>query len=269
MCKDVTVYGHCNLGPSFTYTVNTGYPATVNFVPHPDVADIEYKWRINTYFITEKTPTVQFYQSGSYSATLFMVDTVNKCYDSASNAVNVPVFPCDTINVSFNWQPSSADSSVINFTGIGNDSLTSQHWTIQSSYDSSVNVNLYTNNPSYKFADTGYYQVCLNANTLHCGARSYCNTIYIPGKHGGVANPIVSYPNPATNSVGIDVPLPTAGSININIYNAGGTRVLALQTQGLQGNNHITIPVQQLNRGQYFINVITGSGKHNSVFQKL
>jgi hypothetical protein len=80
--------------------------------------------------------------------------------------------------------------------------------------------------------------------------------------------PLTSYPNPATNTVGIDVPLTAAATININVYSASGTRVLTLQQQGVQGNNHIDIPVHQLTKGQYFIDITIGKQKQRSVFQK-
>jgi len=60
-CQNVTVYGQCNLSPSFTYSVDSSYPANVTFNPHPDEPYAQYKWRINGTLFGTKTPVTQYY----------------------------------------------------------------------------------------------------------------------------------------------------------------------------------------------------------------
>lgn len=267
-CQQVTLYDRCNLGPTFTYTVDSLFPATVSLFPHPDVAGIEYEWRLNGNLLSVKTPVTQYYQSGTYPVTLFMVDTANRCYDSTAGTFAVPVFPCDTIRASVAYHTDANDSSLYYFTAQSNDALAGQSWNIRSMHDSSLNIVLNTDNPSYHFTDTGYYEVCLNANTLHCGIRGDCEILHVANPGSSSPHLVTSYPNPASNSVGFDVPLAAAASISINVFDEHGNRVFTLQRQGVQGSNHIDIPVMRLNPGQYFIDITTGTERKRSVFQK-
>ena len=96
-----------------------------------------------------------------------------------------------------------------------------------------------------------------------------CDVVQIKSTAKAGANVhITPYPNPATNSVGIDVPLTGAATISINVYDASGIKVLSLQQPGSGGNNHINLLIGQLNRGQYFVDITAGGNRLKSVFQK-
>lgn len=139
-------------------------------------------------------------------------------------------------------------------------------------YDSAV-INAF--NPVYNFHDTGVYNVCVIASYDSSCNKEYCNTIYI---HDSTLNPfndssatsntIISYPNPANDKVTFSMQLNNASPISINIYNLNGRNVYSSKTGGLKGKNTITIPVQNLLSGQYFI-YINSNGQHKkSIFQK-
>jgi hypothetical protein len=80
---------------------------------------------------------------------------------------------------------------------------------------------------------------------------------------------IPSYPNPTTSQAGLDVKLSQPQMIYIRVYNSMGDPVLSTKVSGLQGTNHVQVPVNGLGSGIYYIQVQIGQESKMSKFQKL
>jgi Secretion system C-terminal sorting domain len=152
--------------------------------------------------------------------------------------------------------------------------IVSQAWTIYKTIynpgDTFNNIiRLNTFNPVYNFKDTGSYWICLTLTTNTGCTRSYCNNVYVNSVNGKEAGRITSYPNPAVNQVKLILEMNSSSTIYLQVRNLFGNMVLSTKRTGIRGNNQITIPVQQLITGQYFIDIQFGNERKRSIFQKL
>lgn len=72
------------------------------------------------------------------------------------------------------------------------------------------------------------------------------------------------FPNPAAESVTISGTQSITGVMYINLYDAAGKRVLALQWQQAAGNFTLTIPLAPVTKGVYWMEISSGSLKNKT-----
>ncbi len=82
-------------------------------------------------------------------------------------------------------------------------------------------------------------------------------------------NFVSSYPNPATNVVGMNVQLDRAEMIYVRVYNSMGSQVQQIVVPGVAGTNHLSLPISGLQSGIYYIQVQYGNETKRSRMQKL
>jgi Secretion system C-terminal sorting domain len=70
------------------------------------------------------------------------------------------------------------------------------------------------------------------------------------------------FPNPATDKLQIKLLQPAAGNCSISIYDGVGKKVMVTTLSGIQ--NFISLPIQQLAVGKYYISIQT----NNSLIQE-
>lgn len=80
---------------------------------------------------------------------------------------------------------------------------------------------------------------------------------------------ILSWPNPGSSQVNMDVTLDRSGMIGIRVYNNMGIPVLAKTVAGHPGTNRLTLPIANLQNGIYFIQVQYGNETKRSRIQKM
>jgi PKD repeat protein len=273
-CQSITVTdtSACNWPVSFTSTFSTNNLKQISFTPTPLLDRFRYTWDFGDGASSnQKTPVHTYAQAGIYSVGLTIYDSLTGCTKPRWQYINVQNgLPSDSCTASFTYTTNPSQPNQVSFTAVSNQTITSQLWWINhwnSPYDS---VLLTTNNPVYTFPDTGYYYVCLYITTSTGCSKYYCEGIHITNTGGGrVAATIPSFPNPATSTVGLNIQLTQADRIGITVYNSSGNVVYGLQKQGAAGNNTITIPVQQLRPGQYYIDINYGGQRKRSLFQKM
>ena len=77
-------------------------------------------------------------------------------------------------------------------------------------------------NPSHLFTDTGLIQVCLTAGN-GCVSDSVCKTLWIMPNRIHETNRLVSvFPNPATESVSVNINTSFGSSLKINLFDISG-----------------------------------------------
>lgn len=265
--SDSTGTDTCHLNASFTYQA-TSSPLQINFTASPNQPGLIYSWNFgDSHNVSGRTPSHTYGQAGSYVVKLVVFDSLSHCRDTVWQYVNVSA--PDTCTASFTYIVSGGQ---VSFTALSNGSIASQLWIITSLPDSSdYSVTLHSNNPSVNLPDSGFYYVCL-AITTHSGCvKWYCDSILYTGGNSARIAVIPSYPNPvsAESSIRFNLSLDGAAVIKFKVSNLAGNVVYQAQRQGNQGVNMISIPVQQLGRGQYFIDIQYGNSKKRSVFQKL
>jgi PKD repeat protein len=270
-CQDLFVVDStaCNWQASFTTTAAPSNPKQITFYPNPTGATKSYVWTIYQpmqapVIYTTVNPVHTYSTAGTYPVRLDIYDSATACFDTVRQNVQVHGSPADSCNVSFTY---TVQQNQVSFTGVSNQTFTSQTWYIVA-FDSSLNVTLNTMNPTYTFADSGSYSVCLYAVTNTGCARWYCQTISVAGAR--VMNVLPSFPNPADGpNVNLRLTLPETNRIRVTVYNTSGNIVYDAERSGSQGSNTITIPVAGLQRGQYFVDIRYGNERKRSIFQKL
>lgn len=127
-----------------------------------------------------------------------------------------------------------------------------------------------TNNPVYTFRDSGYKHILLSIqNSIGCW-KYYDEVIYVNKTLARPLGSLTAYPNPVNGSlVTIKINLEKADRIQYQVCDLNGNILYQGQQQGFEGDNAIKIPVQSLNKGQYFVKVSFNDTISNSIFQKL
>jgi len=284
-CRDILVANvdSCNLNASFTYTAGQSNPFAIAFSPATDTGtNISYSWYFGdgTYDST-KNP-VHVFSKGIYYVSLNIqkpfVNTVS-CTANYSAPVYINIGPADTCSIGFSYIADTARPNAISFIQNSGQTVASEEWSIYKGWDSlAVNGGalalLQNANPTYSFSDTGYYFITLKITT-QVGCISYTSSeIYIDSVAPGAAKPnsiaqMPAYPNPAANNVNLNIPMNADNNITINIYTAMGNLIITQQFAGTAGNNQITIPVQTLQSGVYYMEINYGNQVKRSRFQKL
>jgi PKD repeat protein len=258
----------CTLTASFTYAAVSN-PRQISFTADPSSNSFVYDWVLGDgNSSSQQNPTHIYARAGNYNVILRIYDPVHSCFDTTIQNIVVHGLPSDSCTASFTYTANPAHTNQISFTAVSNQTLTSQTWWINhpgGPYDS---VFLTVNNPTYTFTDTGYYRVCLYITTNTGCTRSYCNGIYIDSIGSLPAGRIPSYPNPATSEINLKLKLTEQRRISVTVYDISGNVVYKTEKQGHSGSNGINIPVQQLNSGQYFIDIQYGNQRKRSIFQK-
>lgn len=262
----------CNSQTSFKAVASSINAKEIQFSATPIISGMSYEWSFGDGYLSDVQGANHTYaDTGMYAVRLYVYDSViRNCIDTVDQFVIVNPSAVDSCTVSFSYVQ---NQNQVSFTAISNQTITAASWFINRLYNLNDSTLYFTStavNPVCTFTDTGYYNVCANLVTVSGCTRNYCGTIFIDNNSGyRQSNTIQSYPNPAANEVKLSVDIKTASPIFCTVYNNIGVPVYQKQQQGLSGANTITIPLPQLKRGQYFIDIQYGNERKQSVFQKL
>jgi Secretion system C-terminal sorting domain len=144
---------------------------------------------------------------------------------------------------------------------LSNFATTSQQWTITRipTTATSGTITINSNNPTYMFLDSGYYNVCVKATFANGCIKTICKTIHIAQNLPGTNTcTLQAYPNPASTVINTTVTLVQPQLINAFIYNSMNALVAQKQQQGVVGLNTISINIAALPSGIYTIKVMYG-----------
>ena len=261
----------CNINADFIYQVIPGNPKTVQFQAVDSDPDIMHQWyftNLNTADIPN--PVFQYYQPGNYGVYHVVTRYGTSCRDSILKFVDVPATAVDSC---------TADISVLAVPGHleqrqlvlhSNQAIVNQQWLISRLGDSLGFYSVPGPDPVITVADSGIYKFCVAITTAIGCYKFYCDSIIVitaSGRSSG--QDIMSYPNPAINSVKLPLEMQQASMVTIKIYNGNGTLVQMSRKAAVAGINIIELPVQQLERGQYFIEISFNGNLRRSRFHKL
>jgi hypothetical protein len=123
-------------------------------------------------------------------------------------------------------------------------------------------------NPSYTYAATGTYEVCLTARNLFNNppyskpAKKTCQTIDVTVGISNVAleRSINVYPNPTTGNLTINIKDLSFETMNVKVFNMLGERVLANEYSKVQAQSLINLNIGGNAAGIYMIQISTEQG---------
>ncbi|MEP7373661.1 MAG: PKD domain-containing protein [Chitinophagaceae bacterium] len=262
-------YTKCNTGVSFTHTAEPIQTRQINFTALPGQPQSIYTWSYGDGGTGLGRNVSHIYShSGTYQVGLIVTDSLNYCVDSLSETIQVDELPSESCTASFTYLLNQQGQA--SYTATSSQTITSQIWKIISA-DSANAVVLNTTDLVYNFDNAGSYYVCLAVTTSTGCTASHCETVVIHSVSGGRPVVVPTYPNPVSGEafVRLNIDMKKADLIKYKVCNLAGTIVYQLQKHGQAGANTITIPVQQLVKGQYFIDILFGDQQRRTVFQKL
>jgi PKD repeat protein len=268
------------LNPSFTYYFpDTSNKTLVNFVASPQTAGLTYQWFFFTRdnYLAGNPLEYQFNSGGTYQVYLQVTDSALFCSEMVVQNVSVPIAPppiepCDTSSLSIGYAIDGSDPAQYSFTTVSHPAVAGEYWLISLLNGFNDSIALNSINPVYTFTDTGVYNICVFAVLQNGCSINACTTIDVstlkaPEPGAGVHIP--AYPNPATNVVELSVPLSSAATITITVYDTHGLKVYSAQSAGVNGMNTIDVPVQGLQAGEYFIDIDYNGEHKRSGFEKI
>ena len=273
-CDSITVTGNdpsCNDLAKFTYqALSTNY-LTYKFTPDFQNSALQYVWSFGDGAGSNNMLTDHHYaQAGVYHVCLTVYRN-NTCVNTVCKELRiVPQIICDSIHVSYISVKDAYAPNKYYFYAISNFPLLQQRWTFTrlSPTPAPAPIVTYENNPIHVFGDTGVYRVCLRAITFGGCIKEYCDVIHVTQTPTPQCQ-LQAYPNPASNVINVNVQLQQPEMIHAYVYNALNILVKEQHTQGMTGNNVVTIPVANLTAGWYTIKLIYGNKTCYARFQKI
>jgi len=221
-CSFITVLPtvNCQQQSNFNFTTASTNSQLFNFTPLSVNNNAQYTWTFGDGTGSHSITASHVYtQPGNYTACLTVYQNAN-CASTTCRPVQVmQQINCDSVHVSYNYYTDSLVPNKVYFHTVSNYSVIHETWTI-----TNINTGLVTTlsqyNPVHVFTDTGYYHVCLRAETSGGCIKEYCQYIYIAHVSSTNICNLQPYPNPGTNTISVNVALNLPEMIHVYVYNS-------------------------------------------------
>ena len=265
---NVTASGDCNWNATINATPDPSDARKLTVQPGTILPSMKFRWFVGDFMTsTQSATSIEFPASGDYNIRLHITDTVDNCFDKASIKYNVPPRPADLCTTGYVANVDAADPFSVSFSAISNQDIISQKWKFISADSAHKNV-VNALDPTFKFPDTGYYYVQLETVTATGCKGFYWNYINITGPT--FANNLVLSPNPVYGSqIKIRLEFERQEFVMIDVFNSSGNRVFSTRHSALTGINHISIPVDRLQRGLYYVRIQGSFTRSKKTFIKM
>lgn len=210
-----------------------------------------YQWNLNGSPISGATnQTYNATASGNYTVTVTNADACDGVGTSIATAVFVNPTPTAAATAS-----TTPGSLTVNFT---NSSLgaTSYNWNFGDGNNSTAV------NPSHTYASNGNYIVTLIATSGSCSDTVTINlsALSVENEVEAIASALL-FPNPANNTVTLNVDLTVEGDLNIEIYDLTGKMIMNQNHNNLyNGSYSFNLNTADLTNGIYLVNINTANG---------
>jgi PKD repeat protein len=253
---------------TFVRTNNTVAFSTA-FAP---VAGVQYTWTFGDGSgAIGSTASHTYANSGTYTACLTAYKN-NSCASTSCNTIQIlPTINCNNITLSITDVRDSLVPNRVTFTAVSNTTATSQQWTITKvpATASQTPVVINTNNPTYMFLDSGFYNVCVRVTYANGCIKTICKSIYINQNMLTTSTCTLQvYPNPATTFANAIVTLTQPSTLTATVFNSLNIQVAQQQQQGFVGNNAISVGIANLPAGVYIFRLVYGTQVCYATFVK-
>lgn len=269
-CKVITiqpsVIDSCTIQPAYTVRIDAANRRKIYFTntTPPATSAVQALWSFGDGTSSTTWNALHEYAMPGYYIVCLTVTQGNTCTRTYCDSVFVPgnVIPpvnCDSFRLEFGYRRDNYMPNKLYFYATGNAPVYNQQWTFTRAGDSTSSVVVNQNNPTYVFRDTGMYRVCVRGAFSNNCVKEYCDVIRISSTTTPARCYLQSYPNPAHNNVSFNVQLEQAGTITATVFNMYHNDVMNVTTQGVTGNNQVTLNVRNLRPGFYAVRI-----RHNN-----
>jgi PKD repeat protein len=248
----------CNQLSNYQYSNGNGQ---VSFAPTYYESNVQYTWTFGDGTGALGSSASHYYSIPGYYTACLTAYKNNNCASTTCKSIYIGP-NCSNITLGINDVRDSLVPNRITFTALSNTSITNQQWTITKIPTTATNgtTTINTNNPTYMFLDSGYYNVCVKATYANGCIKTFCKIIHI-AQNMPTANTcsLNIYPNPATIFANVIVTLTQPSILTATIFNSQNVQVAQKQQQGYVGNNAISVSIANIPAGAYIFRLVYGS----------
>jgi PKD repeat protein len=195
---------------------------------------------------------------GVYNACL-KVTSLNGCSSEYCTTIIVVKKDSCTVKANFSHYSSSASSLSLKFEALYQSNTAQYSWNFGDSTAGPGRIAF------HNYTRAGKYNVCLTVKDGNC-AVTYCEEIIIEKSANG--NRVSLFPNPAVNTVSIDITLDRPGQLSIRFLDGSGGVRSTFGRSGVSGSNLFSLPVNNLSHGLYLVEIKSDAGTWFSRFIK-
>jgi PKD repeat protein len=248
----------CNQLSNYQYSNGNGQ---VSFAPTFYESNVQYTWAFGDGTGAQGSSASHYYSIPGYYTACLTAFKNNNCASTTCKSIYIGT-NCSTITLGINDVRDSLVPNRITFTALSNTAITNQQWTITKMPTTATNgtTTINTNNPTYMFLDSGYYNVCIKATYANGCIKTFCKTIHV-AQNMPTANTcnLNIYPNPATIFANVIVTLTQPSILTATVFNSQNVQVAQQQQQGYVGNNAISVNIANIPAGAYIFRLVYGS----------
>jgi PKD repeat protein len=247
----------CNQLSNYQFTTSNN---VVVFSPTFPTATVQYTWTFGDGTGAQGANATHVYTTPGYYTACLTAFKNNGCASTTCRTIYIAP-NCNNVTLAIGNVADSLIPNRIKFTALSNFATTSQQWTIKKipTTATSGTITINSNNPTYMFLDSGYYNVCVRATFANGCVKEICKTIHIAQNLPGTnVCTLQVFPNPASTVINTTVTLAQPQLINAFIYNSTNALVAQKQQQGIVGLNTISMNIAALPSGIYTIRVMYG-----------
>lgn len=256
----------------FNFTRSSTNNRLLHFVPAHVNSSWQYTWTFGDGTGShEISPNHLYTQPGNYTACLTVYRNANCASTTCQNVTITNAIPCNNVQLSFTYRADSLMPNKVYFHAVSNAALFGQVWSFTKlpANSGTAPITIFQPNPTRIFQDSGYYRVCVRAFTSGGCLKEFCQVIRVaPPVNSNVCS-LQPFPNPAGNSVQVNITLSQPQMIHAYIYNSMNVLVKDKHQMGFPGNNLVSINTSNLVAGTYTIKVVRGNQVCYAQFIKL
>ena len=254
----------CAIQPYFSWKADSLTAGKIYFTNlGKSAAGIHYSWNFGDSSAQSHdiSPAHVYAHAGKYTVCL-VAELGSNCRKVYCLAIEVKEISHCTTRAAFGYFRLAWMPLTVRFEALNQGDTAKYYWSFgDSSYGNGRLIN-------HSYAQSGLYNTCLTVVSGNCSVVS-CQPVFVtPDSVLNLPQLVQAVPNPAINSVSINVTLDRPETVIIRILDGTGVVKAVFSKNGTTGNNRFTLPVERLSRGIYLVEIRTSTRHWFSRFQK-
>ncbi len=212
-----------------------------------------YQWFLNGESLDVVTASVEATAEGLYTVFVSNADQCNGV--GTSSPILVSVNPTPVADGSADQDQGSFDVQFLN----NSTNATSYEWNFGDGSTSTLS------NPSHTYVDGGNYTVTLTAYNGDCSDVYTFELSGVSVTENNATSSVSVYPNPSNGLLNLNIMSINNGVVLTNVYDVTGQLVFNQTLSVSQGSQVITLDLEHLQNGMYFLTIDENEGSKSMV----